>query len=448
MLRKIRTLSTSQLKTERAEGKARRRRSLANEDNDRSPGDADVGRLKMIRATVDAAFEPMFSIDEQGIIIMANDAASKTFGWTFEDFMGSNISLICTAEHAKKHDSYIQRYIATGVKKMIGAQREVTARRRDGSEFPVELGISEIRLEGEKDGNSDHERYFCAYTRDLTAEKMREQEIEMKQSLVQGMIDSSFDPMFGISQTGIINVVNQAAVAMFGFSRDEFLGKNVSMICGGEHGPRHDEYIHRYLLTGEKRIIGRKRQVPAKRKDGSEFLIELGITEVKHPQSGERQFCGFCRDITKSLEDMKIMRHQECCMTDKFFDISSTPPRKNSYLGVSSPGKKSVCLTPPPSPPSDTKKHTQAMAKVQQLAYDCITENTSDPASTPPSSKFFLTSPPSPLVCPLGSPSSVIPQPPLTPRGNRRQKSVSLGKHSAKSAFMITDHEMLEQKQP
>ena len=87
------------------------------------------------------------------------------------------------------------------------------------------------------------------------------------------MINASFDPMFGIDQRGKIMVVNKAAIQAFGYTQEEFIGSNIKMICNERDAIAHDEHLHRYVTTGVKRVIGRKRPLVARRKDGTEFHI-------------------------------------------------------------------------------------------------------------------------------------------------------------------------------
>ena len=144
-----------------------------------------------------------------------------------------------------------------------------------------------------------------------------------KQALLQGMINASFDSMFEVDESGIIKVVNDSACAMFGYTREEFIGSNISMICGGGEAPNHDMYMKRYLDTGVKHIIGRKRQVKCRRKDGSEFDVELGVQEVLLAESsgagGKRSFCGFIRDLTQQQKDKRALRRQQQLIHNKFF---------------------------------------------------------------------------------------------------------------------------------
>ena len=246
----------------------------------------------LMLSIIEASFDAMFYINERGIIQMVNGAAVDQFGWSRSEFLGSNISCICGGGRAPDHDNYIKRYLRTGEKRVMGKKRELIARRRDGSEFPIELGLTEVKVrEGE-------ERSFCGFVRNLSREKEQEMEVKRRQRLTTSIIDAAFDAMFAINEKGIINMVNNAAIEQFGWSREEFIGSNIRKIVGGSHAENHDIYIQRYLRTGEKRVMGVRRELPARRKDGTEFPIELGLAEVKVSEGEEREFVGFVRDIS------------------------------------------------------------------------------------------------------------------------------------------------------
>jgi len=127
-------------------------------------------------------------------------------------------------------------------------------------------------------------------------EKLARRELKM-------IVESSDDAMFCIDERGQILLTNDAAVKHFGHSKKEFIGSNISMICNAKDASHHGEYLERYLKTGEKRVMGKKRELLARKKDGSTFYIELGLTEV-NLGGGKYIFCGFVKDIT----DMK--RHR------------------------------------------------------------------------------------------------------------------------------------------
>lgn len=242
--------------------------------------------LQMLTSIIETSLDPIFQINESGRIQMVNEAAVISFGYTRDEFMGSNIKMICGGEHGKHHDEYLSRYLKTGVTKAMGKKRELPARRKDGSEFPIELGLVEISNE------TNQEKMWVGFIRDLS-------EIKKKENLAVGIVKASLDPVFGISEKGIIQFVNSAAVQQFGFTEKEFVGSNISCIVAGQHAAKHDSYLANYIKTGEKKLIGTRRILPARRKDGTEFQIELGISQIMSYDNQSRVFVGFVRDLTE-----------------------------------------------------------------------------------------------------------------------------------------------------
>ena len=280
-----------------------------------------------LQATVDASFDAMFTIDQTGVILMTNPAAVQLFGYdSQDDFVGHNVSMICGHEHADQHNDYLRHYWETGVTKIMGTKRRVLAQRRDGTEFPVELGLVELP------SPSSHERYFSAFVKDLSGQEQHQAQILEQASLTQALINASFDPMIQIDQRGKIQIVNEAAVNLFGYSREELLGANIATICGGEHGAHHDEYLGRYLETGQKRVIGRKQSTVARRKDGTEFPIELGIQQVLR-DNGEWVFCGFIRDLTSQQKLKESLQRQDQWIHNQFFGTTTGDGESQSDAG-------------------------------------------------------------------------------------------------------------------
>ena len=254
----------------------------------------DIKRKERLTASIIAAsFDPCLTIDERGIIQMVNQATVDQFGWSEEELLGSNISILVGGGHSERHDEYIARYLRTGEKRVMGKKRELNARRRDGSEIPIELYLTEVFTEEGED------RLFTGFLRDLT-------DIKRQQRLTTGVIDASFDPVFAINERGIVTMANKAAIAQLGYSKEQLVGSDISLVVGGGHADSHDEYIKRFLKTGEKRAMGLRRELSARRADGSEMVIELGLAELEIEKGEERQFVGFLRDLSRLKQREKL----------------------------------------------------------------------------------------------------------------------------------------------
>ena len=110
------------------------------------------------------------------------------------------------------------------------------------------------------------------------------------------IIDTATEGIVTIAANGSIETLNDAALRLFGYAASELVGRNVSMLMPQPFQREHDGYLHRYLTTGEKRIIGIGREVIGLRKDGHEFPIDLSVGEGT--ANGRRFFTAVIRDIT------------------------------------------------------------------------------------------------------------------------------------------------------
>lgn len=128
-----------------------------------------------------------------------------------------------------------------------------------------------------------------------TAATLGERELHL-----QSILDAVPDATVVIDARGIMQSFNASAVRQFGYTVEEAVGQNVSVLMPTPYREQHDGYLERYLTTGEKRIIGVDRVVVGLRKDGSTFPMKLAVGEVR---VGERTFfTGFIRDLTEREE--------------------------------------------------------------------------------------------------------------------------------------------------
>ncbi|CAA7621619.1 EAL domain-containing protein [Magnetospirillum sp. UT-4] len=130
---------------------------------------AVAAREHRIRAIMDTVLDGIVTIDEQGIIVSANLSVERIFGYSLAELVGANVSILMPDPDAGSHDGYLARYIEGGGGNLIGAGREVMAKRKDGSLFPVHLSVSELRI--------DKRRLFTGTIRDLTENKQLAQRV-------------------------------------------------------------------------------------------------------------------------------------------------------------------------------------------------------------------------------------------------------------------------------
>ena len=122
-----------------------------------------------LRAILETAVEGIITIDERGRMESANPAAEQIFGYKASELVGKNVSMLMPSPDREKHDLYLANYLRTGHAKIIGIGREVVGLRKDGSTFPMDLAVSEVKL--------PERRLFTGFVRDITERKRLEQEI-------------------------------------------------------------------------------------------------------------------------------------------------------------------------------------------------------------------------------------------------------------------------------
>ncbi|RME92296.1 MAG: PAS domain S-box protein [Candidatus Hydrogenedentota bacterium] len=126
------------------------------------------------------------------------------------------------------------------------------------------------------------------------------------QTLSACLADIMVDGVIVINQNGIIQDANEAACKLVGYTKEELIGEPVNMLMSSPHKEKHDDYIQRYLSTGEKRIIGIGREVPVRHKSGNLFPAYLSVGELK--QEGEIYFIGIMHDLTQITEAKQRIR--------------------------------------------------------------------------------------------------------------------------------------------
>jgi two-component system sensor kinase FixL len=125
--------------------------------------------------------------------------------------------------------------------------------------------------------------------------------LERREAHLQSILDTVPEATIVIETDGSIVTFSAAAVRQFGYGPDEVIGRNVNLLMPSPYREQHDGYLHRYVTTGEKRILGTDRVVVGQRKDGSTFPMRLAVGEMN--SGGTRYFTGFVQDLTEREEN-------------------------------------------------------------------------------------------------------------------------------------------------
>jgi two-component system sensor kinase FixL len=135
---------------------------------------AAVARQAHLQSILDTIPEAMIVIDERGVIQSFSAAAERLFGYAPADVIGQNIKMMMPQPYRGEHDGYLARYMRTNEARIIGVGRVVVGQRKDGSTFPMELAVGEMR--------SNNQRFFTGFIRDLTERQTAEARLQELQS--------------------------------------------------------------------------------------------------------------------------------------------------------------------------------------------------------------------------------------------------------------------------
>ena len=250
-----------------------------------------------IQAILDTVVDGIITINEYGIVETLNPAAERIFGYTAAKVIGRNINILMPEPYRSQHDGYLHNYITSGEKKVIGLGREVVGLREDGSTFSMELAVSEMQLGGK--------RMFTGIVRDITERNLTNKSRLENEVRLVAILDNVLDGIITIGEQGTVESFNMSAEKIFGYCEDEVIGNNVKMLMPEPYHNEHDGYLHNFITSGERKVIGIGREVVGRRKDGSTFPMDLAVSEMQ--LSGSKMFTGIVRDITerKQVERMK-----------------------------------------------------------------------------------------------------------------------------------------------
>src|SRR5215207_10758961 len=145
--------------------------------------------------------------------------------------------------------------------------------------------------------------------RRLFAHRQLDDELRKSEARYRTVLDAAFDAIVTITPDGIVRWFNRGAERIFGHRAEEVIGQPVTLLMPERYRDLCVAGLHRYLRTGEPRVVGGTAELVGLRRDGSEFPIEMSLGETH--ENGERLFTGVIRDVTERKEVEKVVKESE-----------------------------------------------------------------------------------------------------------------------------------------
>jgi len=240
---------------------------------------------ELLHAAVDAAVVA----DATGAIVYLNREAESLFGYRADELLGQPIETLMPEEFRDRHRHYREAYTDAPRARPLLSGLDLYGRRKDGSCFRAEIALTPISTEAGL----------------LVASTIREvNAADESEAYFRMLLESAPDAMIIVDDKGKIAIVNAQAVEMFGYHRDELLGQKIEMLLPRRIRDRHRNHRRRFAASPELRPMGPDLDLIGRRKDGSEFPVEISLSPVG-TSSGT-----FVSSVIRDVTDRKRMEQE------------------------------------------------------------------------------------------------------------------------------------------
>lgn len=217
-------------------------------------------------AAINSAPCGLLMSDANGRIHLVNGEIERLFGYSRDELVGQQVELLVPARHAPAHPQQRESFMAAPAARAMGAGRDLFGRRKDGSEVPIEIGLTPVETE---DG-----LFVISSIVDISARKRADDQFRIA-------VESSPSGMVMIDQTGKIILVNRETERLFGYHREELLGHELEMLVPARFRRNHPGSRTAFFTSPHPRAMGAGRELFGLRKDGTEVPIEIGLNPIE-----------------------------------------------------------------------------------------------------------------------------------------------------------------------
>ena len=296
--------------------------------------------LENTRVLLESAHEGIL-VNVAGKHVYINQKLNEMLGYEDDELIGSGINNVVHPDKLEFVENRHKERMASG---NPPTQYETSFITKEGKELPVEISVSNVIWHGEKASTifardisqrlknrtkleaSHHEmeRRVVLRTEKLQQEisnhKLTEAELFRSEQKWHSILNTVVDAIITIDINGVINAFNPATEKMFGYTVSELKGANIAMLMPEDQASVHDGFMASHLTTGQSRVLGKRRQLHGKRKNGEIFPIDIAINDFVI--GDERLFSGVIRDTTETVKAENTLRESQNRLSEL---LTSTP---------------------------------------------------------------------------------------------------------------------------
>ena len=239
-------------------------------------------------------------VDEEGAIAVINAQTEALFGYRQDELLGQPVESLLPQIFRTRLLGRRTHYLSDPEPRPMGSL-ELSGHRKNGLEFPVEVAASP----------SEHGEGLAAilFVRDITERKQAEENLRQSEGRMRAILDGALDAVVGMDAHGVITHWNPQAEQMFGWTRDDVVGKVLGeTILPFKYREAHRRGLQHFLTTGEGPVLNHRLELSALRRQGIEFPVELTVSALKKGES--YTFNAFIADITERKQAEAALREE------------------------------------------------------------------------------------------------------------------------------------------
>lgn len=215
---------------------------------------------------VDAAPNALILVNKESKIAYANLHAEKLFKYSKSELIGQGVEILIPDRLRMKHPGFVQYFFTSPQARAMGMGRELFAVKKDGTEFPVEIGLNPlVTIDG---------TMVLAAIIDITERKRAEDRFRL-------VVESAPNAMVLVNREGNITLINQQTESLFGYGRQELIGQKVEILIPERFRKQHPGFRKFFFTELQTRAMGAGRELYAIRKDGTEIPVEIGLNPIE-----------------------------------------------------------------------------------------------------------------------------------------------------------------------
>jgi PAS domain S-box-containing protein len=263
---------------------------------------------------LEAVPDAVAAVNQQGIIVQVNAQTEAMFGYTRDELIGQSIEILIPERQRKQHDSHRERFHSEPRIRRMGSGLDLNGRRRDGSEFPVEISLSPVQT-----GNglmvlsairdiSDRKRIEAELRRaNEELDKRKSRELRDSQNRLALIVDSSQDAIIAKSLQGIVTHWNKGAEEIYGYTAEEMIGRHMSLLAPEDRAHEIDEILQ-HIRKGER--VGYFESVRVT-KDKRKLNMSISVSPIYDEQGKVVGASTIARNITEQKKTEEQLQQSQ-----------------------------------------------------------------------------------------------------------------------------------------